>query len=83
MAISGDNYDVVRQTMCFDIVRLYKGQEKVSVDDVLCAIAPSAVHIRKEDKEVHSLYLNHNHSVIGTEYCMVSVLRKYLYCQDC
>lgn len=57
MAISGDNFQTVHQTMCFDIVRLSKGQEKVTVDDVLCAIAPSSAHIKKEDKEAHNLTL--------------------------
>ena len=57
MAIQGDNFQVVHQTMCFDIVRLSKGQEKVTVDDVLCAVAPSAAHIKKEDKEAHNLTL--------------------------
>lgn len=57
MAISGDNYQTVLQTMCFDIVRLSKGQEKVTVDDVISAIAPSAAHIKKEDKERHELML--------------------------
>lgn len=57
MAISGDNFEVVRQTMCFDIVRLSKGQETVTVDDVLSTVAPSAAHIKKEDKEAHNLTL--------------------------
>lgn len=55
MAINGDNFQIVHQTMCFDIVRLSKGQERMTIDDVLCAIAPSAVHIKKEDGEQHNL----------------------------